>query len=348
MQKIDKEVDLKGSSKNVLTARRDGTTERLNAIVHGFHISKLIDWPFKFSWVKDIGAITNPMLLMENSLPSFFKKDFVEKHFIEFDEFIGKYKLDGVGSPMCEYVSGTEFRKIPNSVDLKDVVNVIPASGLDNVKDLPPPTTVESVISDCYFEYMKEHKNSLSETVAIHYRGGDVIYGINRHGVHAVGNKAVPLRLVEDLISCNKNTKFLIFGTPLGETLSDMKFLEDKYPNASLASGYSTKELDHIIQDCFLMAACKEVVSMSGTGVTRFASLISPSLKKRFFNRIYEGEKLFSLLMEGAKCDDYNSKSRAYHAVRALHIKPENEKVLLPLIKSLDSENRLDWLKNNI
>jgi hypothetical protein len=32
--------------KNVLTARRDGTTERLNAIVHGIYLAKKLNWNF--------------------------------------------------------------------------------------------------------------------------------------------------------------------------------------------------------------------------------------------------------------------------------------------------------------
>jgi hypothetical protein len=271
----------------VLTARRDGTTERLNAIVHGVALSNIIGWPFEFSWVVDTGAVTNNLLSVDSHLPSFFNKSFIKKYYITFDKFKEKYDVRGYDSTMCEFVSGTEYRYKPSNKELLDTLNILAPTGFEKGVPLPNHEIIKKVLSPIYFEFHQNVESRLSNFVGLHYRGGDVIYGINRHGVHAIGNKSVPLGVLEHYINENSNEKFILFGTPVGDTQTDMDYIVSKYNNVILAETFRRADLDHVIQDCFLMASCKKVISMSGTGVTRFASIINNKLAKKFFNQMF-------------------------------------------------------------
>ena len=62
----------------VLTARTDGTTERINAIVNGLLLARKFDLDFYFSWV---GKSSNTYHCTTEELPDIFSDEFVEQHF---------------------------------------------------------------------------------------------------------------------------------------------------------------------------------------------------------------------------------------------------------------------------
>jgi hypothetical protein len=245
---------------------------------------------------------------------------------------------------MCEYVSGTEFKKIPKETDLEGDFNILAPSVFHGDTRAELEYIVKEVIEPAYFSFKEAGMAKIKGFTGLHYRGGDVIYGPNRHGNHAIGDKSVSLAVLEDYISKRNDENFIIFGTPIGDTENDMNYLNNKYSNIVLSKDFRVDSLDHVLQDCFLMSCCKEVVSMSGTGVTRFSKMINSSLKRSFFHDEYDENELYHLYFKGAYNLEYNNLQRAFHAANALNLNKTEIDTLLELIKSLDCDNKLSWL----
>ncbi|MEI6895137.1 MAG: hypothetical protein V5789_11040 [Colwellia sp.] len=115
----------------VATARRDGTTERVNAIVNGLLLSKKYGLEFEFSWINLEG---NEFHCMTYDVPEFFAHDFITKHYREMSHF-KKYKIEGFGCTYpSEYVSGFYMRgSDSNRKSLLDKakrkeINIVPAT----------------------------------------------------------------------------------------------------------------------------------------------------------------------------------------------------------------------------
>ncbi|MEI6895135.1 MAG: hypothetical protein V5789_11030 [Colwellia sp.] len=332
-------------NKKVLTARRDGTTERLNAIIHGIYIAKKLKWDFAFSWVVNTGAIENKLMSIDNFLPSFFNPEFVKNYYVDFEQFKSTYFFEDQPKTMCEYVSGTEYKKIPSNQQLRKTQNILPSSIFHDETSNELEDIVKEVIDPAYFSYREAMMTKVKGSIGLHYRGGDVVYGLNRHGKHAIGDKSVSLAVIEDYIVNNSDERFIVFGTPIGDTENDMQYLNNKYSNITLSKDLRLEHLDHVLQDCFLMSCCKTVACMSGTGVTRFANMINSDLTRDFFHETHDVDELYKLFMQGTYNLEYNKLQRSFHAVNALNLKGNEKDSLLEIIKKLDPENRLTWLK---
>jgi hypothetical protein len=343
----------KESFNKILSLRTDGTTERLNSIIHGLYLSEHTGWPFEFCWRTDVGAAKNPFHSIGKSVPDFFNDVFINEHYKSFDVFTNKYSMKSADIPYPTETgggkggliwAGRQVKKVPTPAELKNEINIISPPRLIISDGYDTESIVKKVISQEYFDFKDSIKNKASSYVALHYRGGDVIYGMHRHTRHAIGNKSVALALLEKYIQENSSDKFILFGTPVGDTQKDMEYITNKYTNVILVSEFCDVDLHPMVQECFIMASCKKIVAMSGTGVTYFAQLINRKVEVVYFNHIVKGIELYNLLIQGLNNLQYNNLQRSYHALRALSINDDDKELLVAKIKELDPANKLSWL----
>lgn len=322
----------------VLTARTDGTTERINAIVNGLLLSRKFGLNFYFSWV---GKSANTYHCTTEELPDIFSDEFVEQHFKPFD-FFQRYtysKLDK--RPNSELANGSQVRgssenreKVIEDAKLKKG-NIVPATYNygNNYSGV-----IGKVFNQKYLDIKKNKAISQKNYIAIHYRGGDVIYGVSRFDESALFGKSACLSMIERIISENKSSNILLFGTPINESLDDLKFLKSKYKNITLASELHTENLNPVIEECFFMGLCQQVYSTKGTGVVRLATKISPDIRLVYYDEVFSEKELFMCLLSGVDNHEYNSLQRANHARKALSMAMGLEDELKTQIAKLDPQ----------
>jgi len=322
----------------VLTARTDGTTERINAIVNGLLLARKFDLDFYFSWV---GKSSNTYHCTTEELPDIFSDEFVEQHFLPFDVF-QRYTYSTLDKRQnSELANGSQPRgssenreKVIENAKLKKG-NIVPATYNYGNKYAG---VIGKVFNQKYLDIKKNKSISEKNYIAIHYRGGDVIYGVSRFDESALFGKSACLSMVEKIICEHKNSNILLFGTPVNESLDDLKYLKSKYENITLASEVHTEGLNPVIEECFVMGLCKQVYSTKGTGVVRLATKISPAIKVVYYEDVFSDQELFECLLNGIDNVEYNALQRANHARKALSMAMGFEDVLESHIAKFDPQ----------
>jgi hypothetical protein len=342
----------------MLTSRKDGTTERLLSIVYGLLIAEKSGIPFRFSWATDIGAVFNEHCSVDNFLPSFFRPDFVDSFYIDFSD-MKRYEVSGFPVPSCEVCSAVRVKQAL-SAERKDVLQKKFLNFAPPVRIDPELKTsignelfecAKRVFRDEYLSLIPEFKSELGGHLGIHYRGGDVIYGKFRHGEHAIGRKSAPLPIIEDILTKNMDNKIVLFGTPKGETLDDMRFLARKYGNVTLATSYARGELDHVVQDAIMMSCCDSLIAYENTGVAQLAFVFNPKLNQESYDNLYSPGEFFKICSNNTGNLEYNKIQRSYINVRALalcdllEVPDKTREFLLSNISTLDPGNKLNWLE---
>ena len=324
--------------KKILTARKDGKGERVNAILNGVLLSNQTKRDFLFSWHTESPALKNELIDLDRQIPDFFDGEFLRRHYISF-EGIRFYSLHNSNPPECEIVSGDSHVPTMGGVD-GDPINIIP--GVKTNNDVDYGVAINRIFKDKYLSLLGTYQ-SCSRFVGIHYRGGDVIYGDHRHHKHAIREKSAALGMVERLIQDYDNENIILFGTTLGDTLGDLLYLKCKYDNVTLSMNLASDDYDYLMQDCMMMSHCKKLIGMRDTGVIRLAQKFNTNLKVEYFSDIIQDFDLYDLLLSGVNNTVYNALQRSYHAPRALSTSDKDSVYLVGKIKELDPENKFKW-----
>jgi hypothetical protein len=323
----------------VLTARTDGKGERVNAILNGVLLSEQLNKEFIFSWNTESSANKNIFLDLNAKIPDFFDEEMLDKHYMKFEE-LSFYLLYDESVTGCEVVSGDTYLPGVEDDSSEEAINIIPSQ--ETSLDVDYSGAINKVFSKKYLALLMSYQSSF-DYLGIHYRGGDVIYGNHRHNKHAIGDKSAALSMIERVIQDNQNQKIILFGTPIGDTLDDLMFLERKYSNVTLSISLASADYDYLIQDCMMMSACNKLIGMSGTGVIRLAQKFNTKLNVEYFSDVFKGDILYELLLSGLRNPEYNLLQRSYHAVRALSMSEVDAEYLLNKIHGFDPDNKLKW-----
>lgn len=316
----------------IATARNDGTTERVNAILNGLHFAQKHNLPFHFSWVNDNHNSKNKLLDINPNLPDFFSRE-CKAHFLPLDDFRSRFSSSKDIKP--DSVTGVSFstEDAPGTNDTVLIPTVKTYSETDYaaVVNYLFDQTVSSDIAHLNKEYQG--------AVGIHYRGGDVIYGRHRMTRHALFNKSASLAMVEAVIAQNKKSRIIVFGTPVGETLDELRYLSNKYNNVELAVDIIGQQRDGVIKECFLMSYCSCLYSAAGTGVSRLAKKINRNLELIKFVDYFSKKELLHILEKGADNKSYSDLQRCNNALKAIAMKSRKQEKMKELILALDPKN---------
>ena len=232
-------------------------------------------------------------------MPSYFRDSFIVRHALDFQSIRKmRYLSNDTGG---ELASGVRVASLLPKEEVTALLtgnyNLIAPQRFD-YHELRQriPSSLNVIFNDNYlrqFEMLSEEAGS--NTIAIHYRGGDVIYGEFRSEKRVAFNKSLSLCYVEYLIRQNQSSDILLFGTPVGDTLCELIWLKERYSNVRLALDITNRDFDGVIQDSYLMSCCGEVHAAQGTAVTALASLFRPCL--RIVERLSAQEE-FALLSD--------------------------------------------------
>lgn len=344
--------------RQVLSARSDGLTARINCICNGYALARHYDLPFNFSWPVD-RVKDNPDLCIREKDIGFISDDFLSNYYLNEETiksnsppFHDKAKNNPVhGISLSSVIPKKEVQSL-----LSQDANIIPTPTLKHIHQIDPSfffdffSSFYSPSVHAEFNQIRDLRN-WSDYIGIHYRGGDVIYGQARHGMHIRG-KSLALPIVEHLIRNNPDRKVVLFGTPANETLDDLRYLAKKHPTIELSfnildNSYQQKELA-TLYDVFIMSICSMVFSARSSHMVQLAfkmsgvriitppkgsemSWLSDSIESRDFHERYKPRQIsfvylnlfiLSLLEEDGEKSDLN-----HYLENAKRFDPENEAI---------------------
>ncbi|WP_410689911.1 hypothetical protein UPTC5044_0300 [Campylobacter lari] len=249
--------------KNILALNNDGFGCRLAAMLNGIKISQAFgeNFYFKWDWKRDnIYHAVEPMEYI-------FSQDFIKKYHIKnsFEDPIGSYK-----NFFEDYENFGNFRAY---VQNKEFINYCKKYNLESRWNSFSYKQAFDLIG-----FSKKYKNiinkiyslNLENTIAIHLRGGDIVYaGFNKRVSLVV--KTTPLPIAIELISKfeSEDVVFIVQDVEIEE------FLKQNY-NAKVVSSFYEDYYDKYEKaffDMMFMSQCKKIIA-SHSGFSISASYI--------------------------------------------------------------------------
>lgn len=320
--------------KRIVTARIDGFTERLNAIINGLYISELLKIKFYFSWNSTyMMVVGNDFHNVSASVPKIFNKSIIEDHYIPFGKWNKLHNHEECPAH-CETISG---KKVSNLLDIPKTENLIPC--VINFPRIDYSKIILKALDPLYLKLQRDLKY-LSRYTAIHYRGGDVIYGFFKDSKSAaMGTKSATLSEIEYIINEYPEENFIVFGSTSKETIKDLTFIKKKFPNTCLAADLLEYNGHPVLIDCIAMSVCKLLIGQPTSGVVRLALKLNCRLKVNSFKSMIAEEELYNLFLAGLTNPNYNYKQRIYHGIRALNFSNADKKFIAERIKNYKKKN---------
>ena len=346
-------VSIKLHSLSIIVNRVDGLGERLRAILYGYYLSKCCNLGFGFYWSSDKYA------------KKFHAIEAVEGVFS--NDFIDRYYLGGRLPDSHKYISLSPNNKLSSEL-LAQHANG--ESGGFLLKDLDISRVVEAeMLLNCSIslhktfgeiEFSDNLKSVLSlvekvilgtNSVAVHVRGGDIVYGPYRF-TQRFQNKALPLPIVKYLVR-----------ELIKQGKSPVVFVQDKVVNeifrgeagVVLATDFRKKlntELERAFFDIILMSRCHEIIAGS-SGFSKLAAEISGKSVRRPTDH-YSPEEMAAIIKDDLKSESkYDNLSLAfswfvYSLYGELSLPSEEIDAVLLKAQTLDPDNSLYPLKRMI
>ena len=330
----------------VLVNRFDGLGERLKAILNGLVLSKKYSLPFKLIWKEKGGADKQFHAIdkVENVFSREFVDEFVVSEAIEdsllFDlegnKFTSKDSLiEKVKENGCRYivVNQPELRRYFPNMKYKQLFKDI-YFGI-------------SFSNSCQAAIDAAKNIELGEnSVAVHMRGGDIIYGRYRHFMR-FQRKVISPCLVYDLATemTAKGKSVLLFmqDSVLKNCFTDLKgvviasdFIDDDWGPTEIA-----------LFEITLMSRCQTIIAGT-SGFANVAAWIS-GIEITPYSEVYSEDKAFDAINKNLEKLDLDGYYRAFSSYSAYLLGCENRNItqlekLLNIAANCDPQNGLyDW-----
>jgi len=275
--------------KNTVVAwRNDGLCERINSIVLGRFAALALDLDFKFFW-PDLSYLQDRFQIeygKGHSVPreasEILAEQFMSAHQIqEADLLIPQGGLKDENPAIRPFILNN-FDQIEAEQDIPRPCWLAPWRSFPKLVHAHKPEEYKAFFRDALFNENIKDQFSAIETlnlpdkrVAIHVRGGDVIYDAARH-THTFGRqKTVSLAIAEAL--CDHFTGQGYTVILFGASKADLSFLARAYANVQTVDELGLGDVDlssEVLRDVWLMAGCEQIVSAEDTGVTKLAVLV--------------------------------------------------------------------------
>lgn len=362
-QKIeDIRAYLEQKSGYVLTARDDGTTQRLNSIIIGKVLASKLGWKFKFSWCENADDWKKyAHMELDSHLPEYFSSEFVEENFIPYEE-MKTFRLSSFRSCANEYVSGYQYwhHHLFNENELQQTkqmhLNIIAPNNISGEMRKLIGSEFRSVIDSLFCEkYLKEFERlsaliDSKKTIAIHYRASECIYGHGRNTYLGTWQTSLSLALIEVLVEQFPDHNIIVFTFPKGQSMDDVQSLKEKYDNVSIGAEISDPSFNHVVMDAYLMSCCDTLFAAGQSGVSYMATLFNNDLKTPLLT--HESHyKVLSKIYHSPKYEGYNKLQRSFVNIQLFlfgkktSVPEEQLNIYLQNVRILDPENRMEWIK---
>ncbi|MEZ9855712.1 hypothetical protein AB4347_16940 [Vibrio breoganii] len=307
----------------VISNRKDGLGERLNALVAGVYLSKRLNCSFAFEWE---GALHSEALNFGGKIEDdkghaisdkseLFSEKFIDKFFRDDKKQIGKsvdFVFNKASTDIVKYYASKNGVKGFNAprVDLDPMLeDLLVSSELYSFRE----AFQDIGFSDKVLSLLNQAKNKISSnTVAIHIRTGDVFYGQYRKFLH-YSYKGMCLPLIEKLIMDEKKqgNQIVLFGQENGL----LSYLKNKYHiiiSNDLVPNDLTNTTEVALYEIALMSSCKTIIAGS-SGFAKISARISNNTIEagiRKYPAKQQTEFILSSLSDSS--NHYNEKHSAF------------------------------------
>jgi hypothetical protein len=315
----------------ICSSRADGLTEKINSMLNGLLIADLLGLEFIFVWKSHGGIKLKEGHSVPSDMDQLYSSDLIKKHFIKESEFNfpAEYWL-----PIKEKMKKLTLKCIG---ELENDGNQFWLSPLRLTQNKHFFTQAQ--IQNVFFNrlFTKTINNRLcdakkfvipSNNVAIHLRGGDVVYGDYRHsGIHA-RDKSLTLLICEHLTKhfMNEGRNVIFFGASQG----DIDYLTNKYSNASSMKtmGFTLDSAtESMLCEIYFMSQCSLLIGAKGSGVTHLASNVG-NVKFVPIDKFIARKHQVQIYKERIRIDnlkDYSALQRAFSLYNAYILSYEFE-----------------------
>lgn len=329
-----------------ISAKTDGLGSRLKSIVIAMHLANKFDKGFAYRWQPKLGHYGENFHSVGTADTIFAEKFIRESLIVEREYNASHYcrfrRSDKVTLDAVDRLAHSG--KLGVIIDALQPGQVLGNSGgicsfakeFDQIEFSP-------VIAEAL--KMASTVDLPQDSVAIHIRGGDIIYGPFKH-VMKHQDKAVPLPLIRDFteqVLASGRTPLLFMQDPVdrrfvedleGVVLSEDLLYGSELPTSAARSLYDIK----------LMSRCSEIYS----GSSRFSEIASMISGKplRDVNQEYDGRAKFAIIDRETRLDRrYSPEHVAYAILSQLHcgveLRIDEQLSLLDRARSADPGNGL-------
>lgn len=269
-----------------LAMRNDGLGERLKAIINCIILAGKTKGDFGFTWSSELG-LSN--FHDTNSVKDIFNSNFINSYY-KTKEQLEKYdilKLKNIKSEDFMYADAIKVEHTPIK-DQNDDRSLYPSP--NEYKEAFDSINFNQDISKAIF--LAENISVSKNTIAIHLRSGDIVYGIYRF-MNKYYHKSMPIYILDKIITDYQLQGYdvLIFG----QDKIFCNFVSNKYnvrySDNLLSSDYS--DTQRAFFDIILMSRCSEIIA-GGSGFAILSQLLGNIPRKRFYELISDNETITS------------------------------------------------------
>lgn len=287
--------------------RTDGMGERLRSLVNTIVLAKLLNCQFKFTW--NLSKYLGDTHSIEDVYSTFSEK-FIEKHF-------------AAESPtMLEQLSdiNTEIQCSTNETELTlrmDDLNII--KRYPQLKKIINYTMFKDAFSEIDFASSLQHAIELANnvnvkpnTIAIHLRSGDILYGRYRADDRYT-NKAISYAFADYILHKlqNDTADVLIFG----QTDSVCNYLASKYRvtySKNIDGVHKLSNIQRAMFDIVLISRCSNIYA-GNSGFSALSQLIGNVNLKKFDSLIDQKMQKFVFdLLQSEEVNRYDHHQNAF------------------------------------
>jgi hypothetical protein len=302
-----------GANFSVLVRREDGLGERLRAVVHGSYLANYLQLEFKFCWPSKSFASEFHAIESEEKI---FASHFLKKHFLSdlpkgFKDYLKvsqnnkialPLKLDGLLTSGFKglYFDDLDVRRVLED-DLDPDLNLNLVRAFQNIEFSEQLSQVMDTVQTIKLS---------NKTVAVHVRGGDIVYGPYRFFQH-FQDKVLPLPIAKYLLN-----------TLVSQGYEPIVFVQDEavkksfnnLPNLRLSSDFVKETYSNLEQaffDILLMSRCTQIFAGS-SGFAELAAVISGQTVKQYAQALSSKEKISIIQSDLRKSPAYDNFQLAF------------------------------------
>jgi len=272
----------------MLAYRADGLCQRLITILQGYFAARHFAYDFRFIWPDDTHLQTVFDLRyseghsVDTDVEKTLAADFVARHMLATGEQEAFINAIPRGSARHHRFT---FRRLSQLRPRRDLIRpcwVVGNLVIPDLSEIVRTRDYRHFFDNVLFtpeirEKLDEVRNlDLPEKrVAIHLRGGDVVYGNSRKRFSAARDLSLTLAVAEEICQRQLDLGYTVYI--FGATRNDIDYLTDKYLGARSANDLDWSPADDptsVLREVALMADCEKLFAAKISAVSDLASLL--------------------------------------------------------------------------
>lgn len=281
--------------------RDDGIGARLDALVDAIALAEYYNAEFRFSWIEI--QVPGGWHAVKTSA-QVFSQDFIDRYWVEAAQSTDMIPIDDFLKKPDYFIQ----KSMETGELLVELSWFIPewwlkAAGPDFLSQVRPESWRKIAFADHLMEIL-DYADGLDippNTVGVHLRAGDVLYGNERFN-HGAFTKIIPYQLASHFLNkCQKNGRTAIL---LGQDAGLCKALADAHQVLWVEDLVPTESWSHLERELFdiaLLSRCNEIVG--GTSAFLLAAASRGGKKVHEISEIYDFTSQKNIILADAAPD---------------------------------------------